>query len=392
MDSPTVPIQGSCDEQFAAVRAEFERNFSERGDVGASVCAYVDDRQVVDLWGGYADDSKSRPWRSDTLACVASTGKGMAALCLLRLVDRGFIDVDAPVVRYWPEFGTVGKSRIPVRWLLSHRAGLPAIRRDMTPESMYAWHPFTEVLAQEAPWWDPGTRHGYHALTFGFLVGEIVRRVAGTTIGEYLRSEIAAPLGADFFIGVPASEDARAARMFTEPPPPAGEISMYQTLLSDPASMAARAFFNPPRPPQGMNTREWRAAEIPASNGHATARGIARIYSELALDAAFDARRLIGGSTLEQAVQENSYGPDAVLPLVSRYGLGFWLPTPDTSYAQRPRAFGHPGRGGSVGFADPEARVGFGYVPNQYQGSTPSAPDLRARALIDALYAALQRR
>lgn len=381
-------INGSCDSRFGRVRAAFADNFTQRGDLGASVCVYIDGQCVVDLWGGHADAARTRAWTRDTLACVASTGKGMASMCLLRLIERQQVDLAAPVCHYWPQFAQAGKENITVRWLVSHRAGLPAIRKDMTTESMYQWDSFVRALEEEAPWWEPGTRHGYHALTFGFLVGEIVRRVSGKSIGQFFREEIGAPLGADFYFGVPDSEDDRAAEMLPEPPPSGSDRSFFQALLSDPQAMRARAFLNPPRPPQNMNTRAWRAAEIPASNGYASASGVARIYAALARGGSLDGVRLLDPATIAAACVEQAYGPDAVVPLVSRFGLGFWLPTADTPYAEQPRAFGHPGRGGSVGFADPAARIGFGYVANQYLGS-PRQTDPRARAIVDALYSCL---
>jgi CubicO group peptidase (beta-lactamase class C family) len=383
------PISGSCESRFDAVKAAFAQNLTERGDLGAAVCIYIDGQPVVDLWGGHADAARTRPWERDTIACVASTGKGITSVCLLRLVQRGLIELDMPVAHYWPEFGQVGKQAIPVRWLLSHRAGLPAVRKDMSSDAMFKWFPFVKALAEETPWWEPGTRHGYHATTFGFLVGELVRRVSGQSIGQFLQTEIGKPLDADFFIGVPESEDARAAEMLVEPPPPPGEDSWIQQLLNDPQSMAARTFFNPPRPPQGMNNRVWRAAEIPASNAYASARGIARIYAALARGGSLDGVQVLDPHTLDIAVREQSHGPDAVIPIVSRFGLGFWLPTADTPYGPSPRAFGHPGRGGSVGFADPDARVGFGYVPNQYLGTSLGQRDPRVEALVGALYASL---
>jgi CubicO group peptidase (beta-lactamase class C family) len=382
-------ISGSCESRFGAVKAAFAQNLTERGDLGAAVCVYLDGKPVADLWGGHADAARRRPWERETIACVASTGKGITSICLLRLVQRGLIDLDAPVARYWPEFGQAGKHAIPVRWLLSHRAGLPAIRKDMGSEAMYQWHPFVQALAEEAPWWEPGTKHGYHAMTFGFLVGELVRRISGQSVGQFLQTEIGKPLNADFFIGVPESEDARAAEMLAEPPPPPGEDSWIQQLLREPQSMAARTFFNPPRPPQAMNSRVWRAAEIPASNAYATARGIARIYAALAGGGSLDGVQVLDRHTLSLAVQEQSHGVDAVIPMVSRFGLGFWLPTADTPYGPSPRAFGHPGRGGSVGFSDPDAQIGFGYVPNQYQGALLGQRDPRVAALVEALYASL---
>jgi CubicO group peptidase (beta-lactamase class C family) len=214
----TAPIHGQCDPRFTAVREAFADNFATRGEVGAAVCVYVEGTPVVDLWGGYANAARTRPWDQDTIVSVASTTKGMVALCTHMLVERGLLDLDAPVARYWPEFAQADKAQIPVRWLLSHRAGLPALRQDMPPQSLYDWHAFPRALAAEAPWWTPGTQHGYHALTFGYLVGEVIRRVSGKSVGQFFHTEVAGPLGADFFIGVPASEDARAAETLPDPP------------------------------------------------------------------------------------------------------------------------------------------------------------------------------
>lgn len=382
-------VEGPCESKFGPVRKAFEENFAQRGEVGAAVCVYADGRPVVDLWGGYRDAARTQPWQCDTIACVASTGKGMVALCILRLTERGLLDLDAPVARYWPEFAQGGKATIPVRWLLSHRAGLPAVRRDMPAESIYQWLPFVRALEQEIPWWKPGTQHAYHALTFGFLLGELVRRISGMSVGQFFRTEIGAPLGVDFFFGVPEQEDGRAAEILVEPPPPPGQASFWQELLRDPMSMGARAFFNPPRPPQSMNTRAWRAAEIPASNGYSTARALARVYGALAGGGTLEGVRVLEGATIEYATREQSYGPDPIAQTTTRFGLGFWLPTPSAPFGPSARAFGHPGRGGSVGFADPDARVGFGYVPNQYQGGSLTDPDARAQALVDAVYASL---
>jgi CubicO group peptidase (beta-lactamase class C family) len=215
----TAQIHGQCDSHFAAVREAFAANFAQRGEVGAAVCIYADGNPVVNLWGGYADAARSRPWDRNTIVSVASTTKGMVAICAHMLVERGLLDLDAPVARYWPEFAQAGKAHIPVRWLLSHRAGLPAIRQDIPPQSLYDWHALTGVLAETEPWWEPGTRHGYHAFTFGHLVGEVIRRLSGKSVGQFFRTEVAGPLGADFFIGVPEAADARAAETLPDPPP-----------------------------------------------------------------------------------------------------------------------------------------------------------------------------
>jgi CubicO group peptidase (beta-lactamase class C family) len=386
----TIPqIQGVCDPHFAPVREAFAENFAKRGDVGAAVCVYVDGKPVADLWGGYADAARIRLWERDTIACVASTTKGMTTLCAHTLVERGLLDLDAPVARYWPEFAQAGKAHTPVRWLLSHRAGLPAIRQDMPAQSLYDWHTFTAALAATEPWWEPGTRHGYHATTFGFLVGEVIRRISGKSVGQFFQTDVAGPFGIDSFIGVPAGVDTRAAEILPEPPPLPGDTTMWDVMLRDPASIAARTFLNPPRDPGGMNTRAWRAAEIPASNGHTTARALARLYGALACGGTLEGGHLLHPETIDAAITELSYGLDAFLPFPTRFALGFMLPTPERPFGPSPRAFGHPGRGGSIGFADLDGHIGFGYVMNQYQTGTIQNPDLRWPALVEAVYASL---
>jgi CubicO group peptidase (beta-lactamase class C family) len=384
-----VQIQGHCDPRFTAVRQAFAKNFEKRGDVGAAVCVYVEGKPVADLWGGYANAARTRPWDYNTIASVASTTKGMVATCAHMLVERGLLDLDAPVARYWPEFAQAGKATIPVRWLLSHRAGLPAIRRDMPPQSLYDWHAFTRALAETVPWWEPGTRHGYHALTFGHLVGEVIRRISGKSVGQFFRAEVAGPLAADFFIGVPEAEDARAAEILPDPPSRPGDPTMWEALLRDPTSMAGRAFLNPPRTPEVVNTRAWRAAEIPAGNGHTTARALARIYGALACGGTLDSVHLLQPATIAAAIVEQSAGLDAILSFPTRFGLGFMLTLPERPFGPNPRAFGHPGRGGSIGFADLDGGIGFGYVVNQYQTGTLRNPDLRWPTLVEAVYASL---
>ena len=315
----------------------------------------------------------------------------MTVLCAHMLIERGLLDIDAPVAHYWPEFAQAGKAHIPVRWLLSHRAGLPAIREDMPTQSLYDWPAFTAALAATVPWWEPGTRQGYHATTFGFLVGEVIRRITGKSIGQFFQTGVATPLDINAYIGVPESADTLAAEILPEPPMPPGEMAMFLEMIRDPASMAARAFLNPPRDPAGMNTRAWRAAEMPASNGHANARALARLYGTLACGGTLDGIHLLDRSTIDAAIVEQSYEPDAIVPTPMRFALGFALPTPDRPIGPNPHAFGHPGRGGSIGFADLDGRIGFGYVMNQYQMESPSNPDRRWSALVDAVYASLTR-
>jgi CubicO group peptidase (beta-lactamase class C family) len=384
-------VEGVCDRRFAAVREEFVRNFAERGDFGAAVCVYVDGARVVDCWRGHADAARARPWTADTIVSVASTTKGMVALCAHMLAERGKLDLDAPVARYWPEFARAGKQDIPVRWLLSHRAGLPAIRRDLPSEALFDWSAMTAALAETAPWWTPGTAHGYHVITFGHLVGEVIRRVDGRTVGAFLRDEVTGPLRADFFVGVPEEADARVARVLPPRPPAPGERTLWDTLLADPTSVFARAFLNPPRSPDLVNTRAWRAAEIPAANGHTSARGVARIYAALARGGELDGVRLLTPAAIDRAIAEQSSGRDIVLTLPARFASGFMLGIPGGLFVCGPgrRTFGHPGQGGSVAFADPDTRVAFGYVPNQYLTGTANRADLRASSLVDAVYRSL---
>ena len=385
-----ITAEGTCDPRFAAVREAFERNFAERGDQGASVCVYVDGARVVDCWGGHADGAQARPWTADTIVSVASTTKGLVALCAHMLAERGKLHLDAPVARYWPEFAAAGKQDIPVRWLLSHRAGLPAIRRTLPAEALFDWTAMTEAIAETAPWWTPGVRHGYHAITYGHLVGEVIRRADGRTVGTFLREEVTPPLGADFFIGVPEEADGRAAEVLAPPPP--GEPTIWDTILADPESVSGRTFLNPPRTPNLINTRAWRAAEIPAANGHTSARGVARVYAALARGGELDGVRLLAPATIERAIEEQSRGRDTVLTLPTRFATGFMLGMPGGIFNCGPgrRTFGHPGQGGSIGFADPDARVGFGYVTNQYVTGTANHPDRRVLHLVDAVYAALR--
>ncbi|MFF8641428.1 serine hydrolase domain-containing protein [Streptomyces sp. NPDC015345] len=389
----TVRVHGTCAPGFEHVREEFMRNFTERDDLGASVAATVDGAFVVDLWAGDADRTGTRPWERDTLVNVYSTTKGMTALCAHLLVERGELDLDAPVARYWPRFAQAGKADLPVRWLLSHRSGLIAPGEPLGPGAVYDWEKVTEALAATAPWWRPGTAQGYHAVTFGFLVGEVVRRVTGVSLGAFLRSEVTGPLGADVFIGTPASEHGRCADMASAlgrsegalgpvPEPP------VRGLDDHPMAPATLAFGYLPL--SDVNGAAYRSAEIPAANGHATARGLATVYAELACG------RLLAAETVERlrTGQSGTDEPDLVLrvgtPLAEtwQWGLGFML----NQYGQagpNPRAFGHGGAGGSYACADPENRVSFAYTMNR-MGAGTSGEDLRSVHLVGALYKALK--
>jgi CubicO group peptidase (beta-lactamase class C family) len=383
-------IDGKCDPRFARVREAFAENFAKRGDVGAAAAVTIDGKPVVDLWGGYADQARTRPWREDTIVNVYSSSKGVAATCLNRLVDQGRVDLDTPVAHYWPEFAQAGKDTVPVRWLLSHRAGLPAIRKTLPADALLSWPLMTTALEEQVPWWVPGTRHGYHALTFGYLVGEVVRRVTGKTIGTYCRDQITGPLAIDFHIGLDARHDARCAEVIAAPPPPPGESNPLADAISgDPESLAAKALNNPPGALRlsMINSPPWRRAEIPAANGHTNARALARFYGALARGGELDGVRVLSPAQIEQCYLEQANGIDAVLSVPMRFGLGYRLTQPAAPYGPNPHTFGHTGAGGSFGCADPDVKVGFAYTMNQ-MGSQVLL-DSRVAALLDALYSSL---
>lgn len=388
------PIDGECAERFRPLREAFEANFERRNEVGAAVAVLHDGQPVVDLWGGWADQGRTRPWQRDTIVNVYSCTKAFVAFCALQLIERGRLDLDAPVADYWPEFAQRDKARIPVRWLLSHRAGLAAVRELLPMAALYDWNAMTSALAAEEPWWEPGSTHGYHTLTFGWLVGEVVRRIDGRSLGTYCREEIARPLGLDFHIGLPDAEHARAAELSDLASVPMDElapdtISFGRIILADPQGIAARSFLNPPSVARGPNTPEWRRAEIPGANGHGAARDLARIYGALACGGDLDGVHVLDRASIERLRTEQSQGPDGVLQVTTRFGLGVMLTQDrrEARFGPNPNSFGHPGAGGAVGFTDPDARIGFGYTPNRLGPHILIDP--RALALIDALYACL---
>ena len=389
--SGEVDVEGTCDARFAAVREAFAQNYREHGELGAALAVVLDGAPVVDLWAGYRDAARTTPWEEDTIVTVFSVTKGAVAVCAHLLVEQGQLDVDRPVAEYWPEFAQAGKERLPVRYLLSHQAGLPAVRRSLPGQAVYDWDIMVGALAAERPWWEPGTQHGYHAITFGHLVGEVIRRVSGKSPGRFLRDEIARPLGIDLFIGLPAAEERRVATIVPAPPGPNTPPHPLAARFADPESMTFKAFMNPLEhaAPDIMNRRAWRAAEIPAANGHANARTIARLYGALARGGStLDGVRLLRPGTIAAAIVEQARGIDAVLGMEDRFALGFMLPSPMRPFSPNPRAFGHSGAGGALGFADPDARLGFGYVANRTVFSGRGG-DPRWPRLIEAVYACL---
>ncbi|MFI5779457.1 serine hydrolase domain-containing protein [Nocardia sp. NPDC051570] len=385
-------IDGTVAPGFEGVREVFAANFDKYGDVGAAVAVYRDGRPVVDLWGGYADPASGRIWERDTLQLVYSVTKGVTATIAHLLAQRGELDLDAPVARYWPEFAAADKARIPVRWLLSHRAGLPALDQPVPLSDALAWEPMVAALATQKPVWEPGTAHGYHGRTYGWLVGEVIRRASGRTVGTILAEDIAGPLGVDFFIGLPASERARVGRLVFAPKSDPAALPLDRipealrglvAAMRDPNSLTNRAFgVTDPADPD-FNAPEVQAAEIPASNGIGTARGLARLYA--ALIGEVDGVRLLSSETVADAVREQAVGLDRVVCLPSRYASGYMLPT-DAFPFGGPKSFGHPGRGGSLAFADPASGMAFAYVTNHI---VEGGIDLRAPDLVAAVNQAL---
>ena len=378
------PVQGSVEAGFEPVQDAFAANFDRHGEVGAACCVYLQGRRVVDLWGGVTTPGGTYPYTADTLQMVMSTSKGAVAVAAHLLAQDGKLDFDAPVTRYWPQFGAEGKGDIPVRWLFSHRAGLPAVDRPLTLEETYAWDPVVSALAAQRPLWQPGSAHGYHVGTYGWLAGEVIRRISGMSVGRFVAQRIAGPLGLDFWIGLPEAVDARFAPIIP-PAPPSGPPDIFTARLLDPTSLLHRAFVNPPIPPGAFNERAFRAAEIPAANGVGNARSLARMYA--ACIGEVDGMRLLKPETLMHATHQQSSGEDLVLGYETRYGTGFQL-----SFPFRPMAgegsFGHYGMGGSVGFAHPGLGISFAYVMNQMLPS--GGVDPRPAALVDALIGCLK--
>jgi len=388
----TTEIQGRFDPRFARVRDAFAKEFADGNEVGASLCITVEEQTVVDLWAGSRDREGKQPWQRDTLANVYSTTKGITAIAAHRLLDEGVLDLDAPVARYWPEFAQNGKQHLPVRYLLSHQAGLCAVAKQIPSETIYDWDEMTRLLAEQKPWWEPGKAHGYHALTFGWLVGELVRRIRGKKIGDVVREEIARPLGVEFEIGFGPELDARVAPLLQGPvhAPADGSAGMdlITQIQQNPDGLLARTFGNPPLLAVSPNERAWRAAELAAANGHSNAHSLARIYAALANGGAIDGVRLLSRAAVERARTEQVNGKDEVLPLPTRLGLGFFLPTDEEPVGPNPRAFGHGGAGGSYSLADPEHRLSFGYVMNLMHTGLWLV-DPRPRRLLAAAYASL---
>jgi CubicO group peptidase (beta-lactamase class C family) len=392
MTSGTAVVHGVCAPEFGEVATAFARNFSEHGEVGAALSICVDGKPVVDLWGGIADTATARPWTEDTMVVVFSATKGMAATCMHMLADRGLLDFNAPLANYWPEFAANGKEGITVAMALSHQAGVPVWQAELPQGAFHDFDLVARRLAAEAPVWEPGTMQGYHAVTIGVIEGELMRRIAGRSIGTFLREEVARPLGADIWIGLPESEEHRVATLYLAERDP--QSPMMRKLASDPAWIGRSYINNVGGDRENVNLRERHAAEIPAAGGIATARGLARLYAPLSLDGSVDEVRLVQSSSLHLMREVRSASDcDVLLRIPTTFTLGF-----SKSWGNRllgsgqhvilgKSAFGTPGMGGSIGFADSDARMSFGYVMNRH-GSGVGLNE-RGQGLIDAAYRSL---
>jgi CubicO group peptidase (beta-lactamase class C family) len=377
----SIEPHGRCDTRFDRVRDAFVTNFTDAGDVGASCAVTVDGEFVVDLWAGWADATQSRPWQRDTIVNVYSTTKTMTALAALILADRGEIDLGAPVARYWPEFAQNGKAAIEVRHLLGHTAGLSGLDTQLAVEDLYDWQRVTELLARQAPWWPPGTQSGYHALTQGYLVGEVVRRVSGMTLGTFFRREIAEPLDADFHIGLDARHDTRVGELI---PPPDGPSPVAN---GEPDSIAARTFRSPAIDALASRTSAWRRAEIPAANGHGNARSVAKVQSVVANGGTLAGKRILSQRGCERVFEEQANGTDLVLGAPIRFGMGYGLTSAEMPLGPNPRTCFWGGWGGSLVIVDMDARVCIAYVMNRMGGGTLG--DMRGLSIAAATFASL---
>lgn len=375
-------VHGSVDKGFEPVAAAFRANFAEHGDIGAAVCVYHRGQPVVDLWGGDADREAGRSWEEDTIQLVFSTTKGMAATCVHLLVERGELDLDDPVALHWPEFAAGGKADIPLRWVLTHEAGLAAITGEVTLDDVLGWEGVVNAIAAQIPVWEPGTAHGYHARSFGWILGEVVRRVTGRSLGRFFADEVAEPLDLDFFIGLPECELPRVARLY--PPVVDPAVRDFMDEIMGPDTLLGQVLSGP----SGLfgyddmwNRPQVLAAEMPSSNGVGSARAVARMYA--ALIGEVDGLRLLDPTTVARATEVQVSGPDHVLGLPMSFGLGYMTPPP----AGPPGSFGHAGAGGSLGIADPAGGWSLGYVMNQMQFGVTG--DARSTGLIEAVVAAV---
>ncbi len=373
--------EGFAAPQFASVRAAFERSFADGLEHGAAVALWVDGKPMVDLWGGHRDLARTRAWQKDTLVNVWSCSKGVAATAIAMLVERGQLAYDAPVARYWPEFAANGKGAITLDQVLSHQAGLDGVLADITLDDLYAGTPFVDALAAMAPLWAPGSRCVYHPVTFGHLLGEVVLRATGRSLGQFIAQDISGPLGLSYYVGLPAEHDHRVAEM-------SGDDKIYEAHAAGEKSAYPYSFRNPTLFAETPNMRSWRSAEIPAANGHADARSLAALYGALALGGALNGCRLISPQGIARAAQERFRGVDACTLAPTVFAAGYRVDAIGFGRHAGGGNFGHTGWGGSVAFADPARRLGFAFVTSRLLAFDDGV-DPRRQQLLDAVYTAL---
>jgi len=380
---PAPTIHGHCAPGFEPVRAAFEANFhGALEEVGACVSVVLAGERVVDLWGGWQDAARTRPWERDTIVCMMSVAKAVSATCLHMLCDRGLVDLDAPVARYWPEFAQNGKGGVLVRHVLDHRAGLPVLQERLHPEAMFDHRLMVEALARQAPLWEPGTQAGYHVHNQGFLIDEIVRRVDGRSVPQFVREEIAGPLGMDYQFGLSAADQARCADFLM-----ATEGTIFAARNGDPSRILSRAWDQLPDP-LDLNSRQWREATITSASGHGNARAIATLYGALAQGGTLGGVRLMSPATRDRAITEQHNLVEVMMDRPYHQALGFLLTSPPIVWmGPGKRSFGHHGVGGSIGLGDPDIGLGFSYAMNKMHARVDNGP--RAGSLIEAVYQCL---
>ncbi len=384
-DRPT-PLGGTCSARFDSVRELFTSKLESGEDLGASFAVNIDGEMVVDLWGGWADEAHTAPWTESTITCVFSTTKTMTSLAALVLVDRGTLDLDANVAAYWPEFAARGKAEIKVRHLLSHTSGVSGWDQPVTIDDVYDRDKSTAMLAEQAPWWEPGTASGYHAMTYGHLIGEVIRRITGQRLGEFFAAQIAGPLGADFHIGLPPSEFHRVANVVSWPPQPFDPTDL------DPNGPAFKTFTGPVMDEniERSWTEPWRLAEIGAVNGHGNARSVARIQSAVACGGEVDSLRLLSPSTINRIFEVQSDGVDLVLGYRLKFGVGYGLPWPEVlPFLPEGRVCFGAGAGGSLVIVDADRRLTIAYVMNKMAPCLIVGPI--AAALVERVYGIVNR-
>lgn len=381
-DGVAYPVNGRCDPRFSRVLDAFAENFAVEEENGAAAAVYHDGRLVADCWGGWKDADRRVPWAKDTVVNSMSVTKTLAASCVHILVDRGLVSLDAPVATYWPEFAAAGKETLPVRYLLDHRAGLPYLENPPPGLTVFDWNGMVTAFAAQRPVWEPGTQAGYHVLSQGHLLGEVVRRVDGRSIGAFFRDEVATPLGLDFFIGVPESELDRCAEYIVQRK---GTILDRDAL--DPTSILARSWEQVPKDAD-FNGRDWRMCEFPSGNGHGSARAVARFFACLARGGEIDGVRILSGSAVGAMLTEQHNMTEVVMQRSYHQALGVLLNSPPIVWmGPNIAAFGHHGVGGSIGMGDRENRIAIAYLPSRMHNRLDNGP--RARRLIEAAYACL---